>query len=121
MTQTVTVTVLLPPTITSFGASPATIALNASSSLTGRFFCERHGRDHAGKSVCHQRYAGECGARRRQPFSTLTVTPSQGTAITQTTTVSILCELGIGKRVEQRASSATDQILGMNLAAWCMT
>ena len=94
VTQTVTVTVVPPPTITSFGASPATINSGSSSSLTAVFA--------NGTGVITP---GNVTVTSGTPVSvspttttiyTLTVTPSLGTAITQTATV-FHTERGVGQ------------------------
>jgi hypothetical protein len=114
VTQTVTVTVVPPPTITSFGASPATIAIGTSSSLTAVFA--------NGTGVITP---GNLTVTSGTPVSvspttttiyTLTVTPTLGTAITQTTTVSILSTVSVNE--SSNGPAVTDQLLGMNMAAW---
>ena len=114
VTQTVTVTVVPPPTITSFGASPATITSGTSSSLTAVFA--------NGTGVITP---GNLSVTSGTPVSvspttttiyTLTVTPTLGTAITQTTTVSIQSTVTVNE--SSTGPAVTDQILGMNLAAW---
>ncbi len=114
VTQTVTVTVVPPPTITSFGASPATITSGTSSSLTAVFA--------NGTGVITP---GNLSVTSGTPVSvspttttiyTLTVTPTLGTAITQTTTVSIQSTVTVNE--SSSGPAVTDQILGMNLAAW---
>jgi hypothetical protein len=114
ITQTTTVTVVPAPTITSFGANPATIALNSSSSLTAVFA--------NGTGVITP---GNLTVTSGTPVSvspttttiyTLTVTPTLGAAITQTTTVSIQSTVSVNE--SSSGPAVTDQILGMNLAAW---
>ncbi len=114
ITQTTTVTVVPAPTITSFGASPATISTGTSSSLTAVFA--------NGTGVITP---GNLTVTSGTPVSvspttttiyTLTVTPTLGTAITQTTTVSIQSSVTVNESISGPA--VTDQILGMNLAAW---
>ena len=114
VTQMVTVTVVPPPTITSFGANPATIATGTSSSLTAVFA--------NGTGVITP---GNLAVISGTPVSvspttttiyTLTVTPTLGTAITQTTTVSIQSSVTVNE--SSSGPAVTDQILGMNLAAW---
>ncbi len=114
VTQTATVTVSAPPTITSFGASPATIATGTSSSLTAVFA--------NGAGVITP---GNLTVTSGTPVSvspttttiyTLTVTPTLGTAITQTTTVSIQSTVSVNESSDGPAVS--DQLLGMNMAAW---
>lgn len=114
VTQTVTVTVVPPPTITSFGASPATIATGTSSSLTAVFA--------NGAGVITP---GNVTVTSGTPVSvspttttiyTLTVTPTLGTAITQTTTVSIQSTVMVNE--SSIGPAITDQLIGMNLAMW---
>jgi len=114
ITQTTTVTVVPPPAITSFGASPATIMLGSSSSLTAVFT--------GGTGVITP---GNLTVTSGTPVSvspttttiyTLTVTPTLGTAITQTTTVSIQSSVSVNEAIS--GPPVTDQLLGMNMAAW---
>ncbi len=114
VTQMVTVTVVPPPTITSFGASPATITSGTSSSLTAVFA--------NGAGVITP---GNLTVTSGTPVSvspttttiyTLTVTPTLGTAITQTATVSIQSSVSVNLSISGPAVS--DQLIGMNMAAW---
>jgi hypothetical protein len=114
VTQTVTVTVVPPPTITSFGASPATIATGTSSSLTAVFA--------NGTGVITP---GSLTVTSGTPVSvspttttiyTLTVTPTLGTAITQTTTVFIQSAVSVNESSSGPAIS--DQLMGINMAVW---
>ncbi len=114
ISQPVTVTVVPPPTITSFGASPATIASGTSSSLTAVFA--------NGTGVITP---GNLAVTSGTPVTvkpttttiyTLTVTPSLGSAITQTATVFIQSAVSVNE--SSSGPPVTDQILGMNMAAW---
>ena len=116
VTQTASVVVVPLPAITSFVATPAAITAGsgASSSLTAVFA--------NGTGVITP---GNLAVTSGTPVSvsptttttyTLTVTPPTGTAITQTTTVIVQTSI----TVDQSSSgpAVTDQLLGMNLAAW---
>ncbi len=114
VTGMVTVTVDPAPTITSFGASPATITSGTSSGLTAVFA--------NGTGVITP---GNITVTSGTPVSvspttttiyTLTVTPPLGTAITQTTTVFISSSVTVNE--SSSGPAVTDQILGMNMAAW---
>lgn len=113
-TGTVVVTVVPPPTITSFEASPATIAAGASSDLTAVFA--------GGSGIITP---GNLAVTSGTPVSvsptattnyTLTVSSPAGTAITQTRVVSIQSVVTVDE--SSMGPAVTDQILGMNLAAW---
>jgi hypothetical protein len=118
-TAMVTITVNpAPPTITSFTAVPTTIAPGGSSMLTGVF--------NGGTGVITP---GPIAATSGVGVSvsptattkyTLTVTPTSGTAITQTATVTVSAPSTTSVSVDLSSSGpmVTDQILGMNLAAW---
>jgi len=114
VTQTVTVTVVPPPTITSFGASPATIATGTSSSLTA-VFANGTGVITPGNLTVTSGTAVSVSPTTSTIY-TLTVTPSLGTAITQTTTVFIQSTVTVNE--SSSGPAVTNQILGMNLAAW---
>lgn len=114
VTQTTTVTVVPPPTITSFGASPATISLGTSANLTAVFA--------NGTGVITP---GNLSVTSGTPVSvspttttiyTLTVTPTLGTAITQTTTVFIQSSVTVNE--SGSGPAVTDQLIGMNMAMW---
>ncbi len=114
ITQTATVTVVPAPTITSFGASPATIALNSSSSLTAVFA--------NGTGVITP---GNLTVTTGTPVSvspttttvyTLTVTPTLGNAITQTATVFIQSTVSVNE--SSTGPAISNQLLGMNMAVW---
>ncbi len=114
VTQTATVTVVPPPTITSFGASPATITSGTSSSLTAVFA--------GGTGVI---MPGSLNVTSGTPVSvspttttiyTLTVTPTVGTAITQTVTVFIQSTVSVNESIS--GPTITDQLMGINMAVW---
>jgi hypothetical protein len=114
VTQTTTVIVVPPPTITSFGASPATIALNSSSSLTAVFA--------NGTGVITP---GNLTVTSGTPVSvspttttiyTLTVTPTLGNAITQTVTVFIQSSVTVNE--SSTGPAISNQLIGMNMAVW---
>jgi hypothetical protein len=113
-TQTVTVTVNSTASITSFTASPNPIASGSSTQLTADFS--------GGTGAITP---GNLPVTSGTPVSvsptttttyTLTVTPTVGAAVTQTVTVTV----GTGVSVTTPSSpvAVTDQILGVNLAAW---
>jgi hypothetical protein len=89
VTQTVTVTVTAPvgPSITSFGATPATIAAGTSSSLTG-VFAGGTGVITPGNLAATSGTAVSVSPAVTTTY-TLTVTPASGTAVTQTATVTV--------------------------------
>jgi hypothetical protein len=114
VTQTATVTVDPLPTIKTFVANPAAIAAGASSSLTAVFA--------NGTAAITP---GNLPATSGTPVSvsptttttyTLTVTPPTGTAITQTATVTVQTSITVNQ--SSSGPAVTDQLLGMNLAAW---
>ncbi len=88
ITQTTTVTVVPAPTITSFGASPATITVGGSSSLTA-VFANGTGVITPGNLPATSGVAVTVSPTTTTTY-TLTVTPSMGTAITQTATVTVV-------------------------------
>jgi len=114
VTGTTTVTVDPAPTITSFGASPATIALGSSSSLTA-VFANGTGVVNPGNHTVTSGTALSVSPTTTTIY-TLTVNPPLGTAITQTATVSIQSSVTVNPSTTGAAVS--DQLLGMNLAAW---
>jgi hypothetical protein len=117
ITQTVTVTVnpaVPPATITSFIASSATVAAGASTTLTGVFS--------GGKGVITPGNlpATSGTAVTVTPMATttytLTVTPTGGTAVTATATVTVQSAVVVNPAT--LGPPVTDQLLGMNMAAW---
>jgi hypothetical protein len=114
ITQTVTVTVVPAPTITSFVANPATIAGGASSSLTA-VFANGTGVITPGNLAATSGTAVSVSPTVTTIY-TLTVTDSAGTAITQTATVTVLTSITVNE--SSSGPAVTDQLLGMNMAAW---
>jgi hypothetical protein len=114
ITQTVTVTVVPAPTITSFVANPATIAGGASSSLTA-VFANGTGVITPGNLAATSGTAVSVSPTVTTIY-TLTVTNSAGTAITQTATVTVLTSITVNE--SSSGPAVTDQLLGMNMAAW---
>ena len=114
VTGTVTVTVDPAPTITSFGASPATIALGTSASLTAAF-ANGTGVLTPGNISVTSGTAVSVSPTTTTIY-TLTVTPPLGTAITQTTTVSIQSSVTVNP--SNTGAAISSQIIGMNMAVW---
>ncbi|MGO8760324.1 MAG: hypothetical protein ACLQG3_19590 [Terracidiphilus sp.] len=117
VTQTATVTVVPLPAITSFVASPTSIVAGASSDLTAVFTNSTDG-----TAVITP---GDLAVTSGTPVSvsptttttyTLTVTNSNATAVTQTAAVTV--ETSVTVNQSTLGPAVTDQILGMNLAAW---
>jgi hypothetical protein len=114
ITQTVTVTVVPAPTITSFGASPATINSGSSSSLTA-VFANGTGVITPGNLTVTSGTAVSVSPTTTTIY-TLTVTPTLGTAITQTVTVFIQSTVSVNESSDGPAIS--NQLMGMNMAVW---
>jgi hypothetical protein len=114
VTGTTTVTVDPAPMITSFGASPATIALGTSASLTA-VFANGTGVITPGNVTVTSGTAVSVSPTTTTIY-TLTVTPPLGTAITQTTTVYISSSVTVNP--SNTGAAVTDQLIGMNLAMW---
>jgi hypothetical protein len=114
VTATAAVTVYPAPTITSFTASPTTITLGASSSLTA-VFSGGTGVITPGNLTVTSGNAVSVSPTTTTTY-TLTVTPPVGTAITQTLVVSIQSAVTVDE--SSVGPVASDQLLGMNLAAW---
>jgi hypothetical protein len=114
ITQPVTVTVVPPPTITSFGASPATIASGSASSLTA-VFANGTGVITPGNFTVTSGTPLSVGPTTTTVY-TLTVTPPLGTAITQTATVFIQSAVSVNESLGGPAIS--DQLMGINMAVW---
>jgi len=114
ISQTATVTVT-GTTITSFAASPTVIASGAIANLTG-VFADGTGMITPGNIPATSGVAVPVSPSTSTVY-TLTVTPTSGPAVTQTTLVAVGDAL---VAVDQSSSGpvVTDQILGMNLAAW---
>ncbi|MGB6744876.1 MAG: hypothetical protein WBE38_14615, partial [Terracidiphilus sp.] len=118
ITQTATVTVVPAPAITSFVASPGTIAAGGSSSLTA-VFANGTGVITPGNLTVTSGTAVSVSPTATTIY-TLTVTPPVGTAITQTVTVTVTASNSTSITVDQSSSgpAVTDQLLGMNMAIW---
>src|SRR5580698_5239148 len=117
-TAIVTITVNPAPTITSFTAVPPTIAPGGSSTLTG-VFSGGTGVITPG-NIAATSGVGVAVSPTATTKYTLTVTPATGTAITQAATVTVSAPSTTSVSVDLSSSGpmVTDQILGMNLAAW---
>jgi hypothetical protein len=115
ITQAATVTVTPAPSITSFLASPTAITAGGSSTLTA-VFANGTGVITPGNLAVTSDVEVSVSPATTTTY-TLTVTPSTGTAATQTVTVTVV---GSTVTVNQSSSgpAVTDQILGMNMAAW---
>jgi len=113
-TQTVTVTVNQPPTITSFVASPATISVGTSAGLTA-VFANGTGVITPGNLPATSGKAVNVSPTTTTIY-TLTVTPSTGTAITQTLTVFIQSSVAVN--TSSAGPAVTDQLMGLNMAVW---
>jgi hypothetical protein len=114
VTGTLTVTVDQAPTITSFGASPATISSGTSASLTA-VFANGTGVITPGNITVTSGTAVSVSPTTTTIY-TLTVTPPLGTAITQTTTVYISSSVMVNET--SSGPAVTNQLIGMNLAMW---
>ncbi len=114
-TAMATVTVIPAPTITSFVASPATISAGGSSSLTG-VFANGTGVITPGNIPVTSGTPVSVSPGSTTTIYTLTVTPTAGTAITQTVTVFIQSTVTVDE--SSTGPAVTDQLLGMNMAAW---
>jgi hypothetical protein len=114
VTGMTTVTVDPAPIITSFGGSPATIALGTSSSLTA-VFSNGTGVITPGNVAVTSGTAVSVSPTTTTIY-TLTVTPPLGTAITQTTTVSIQSSVTVNP--SNTGAAISNQIIGMNMAVW---
>ncbi len=114
VTGMATVTVDPAPIITSFGASPATIATGTSSSLTA-VFSNGTGVITPGNIAVTSGTAVSVSPTTTTIY-TLTVTPPLGTAITQTTTVSIQSSVTVNP--SNTGAAISNQIIGMNMAVW---
>jgi hypothetical protein len=112
--QTLTVTVT-GTTITSFVASPALITAGAGTNLTA-VFANGTGVINPGNISVTSGVAVPVSPATSTVY-TLTVTPTSGTAVTQTALVAVANAV---IAVDQSSSGppVTDQLLGMNLAAW---
>jgi len=114
ISQTATVTVVPAPTITSFVANPTAIAAGGSSGLTG-VFANGTGVITPGKLAATSGTAVSVNPTVSTTY-TLTVTNPAGTAVTQTATVNVQTSVSVNESIS--GPSVSDQLLGMNLAAW---
>jgi len=118
--QTATVTVTAAPVITSFVASPSSIVSGKSSSLTA-VFSGGTGLITPGNLPVTSGTAVSVSPTSSTTYK-LTVTPTVGTAISQTATVTVTAAPPPPSTITVDLSSTgpavTDQLLGMNLAAW---
>jgi len=118
VTATVSITVNpAPPTITSFVASPATITAGQSATLTG-VFANGTGVITPGNISATSGTAVTVSPTATTIY-TLTVTPSSGSAITATATVTVNpATTSISVNPGSPGIPVTSQLLGMNLAEW---
>ncbi len=100
--------------ITSFTANPTTITAGQSATLTG-VFADGAGVITPGNRAATSGVAVTVSPRTTTTY-TLTVTPSSGTAVTTTAQVTVQSTVSVD--LTSPGISVTDQILGMNLAAW---
>jgi len=117
LTSTLTITVNPAPTITSFGAAPATISAGGSSTLTGVFANGTAVITGAPSPIDATSGTGVSVTPTATTTYTLTVTPpAGGPAVTSTATVTVASSVTVD--LSTKGPATTDQILGMNLAAW---
>jgi hypothetical protein len=120
VTSTATITVTpAPPTITSFIANPTSIKIGQSATLTGAF-TNGTGVITPGNIAATSGTAVTVSPAESTTY-TLTVTPASGTAITATATLTVNSTAAAATLTVDLASkgaTVTDQLLGMNLAAW---
>jgi len=117
VTATTTITVNPAPTITSFVASPATITAGQSATLTG-VFANGTGVITPGNLTATSGTAVTVTPAATTTY-TLTVTPASGSAITATATVTVNPAVTtVSVNPASPGIAVTDQLLGMNLAAW---
>ena len=114
ITQTVNVTVDPAPTITSFVANPTTIAVGGTSTLTA-VFANGTGAITPGNVSVASGTPVSVSPTTSTTY-TLTVTSPTGTAITQTAAVSVATSVSVDQ--SSTGPAVTDQLLGMNMAAW---
>ncbi|MGA3049938.1 MAG: hypothetical protein ABSD67_25270 [Terracidiphilus sp.] len=114
-TATITVNPAGPPaTITSFVASPTTIMAGQSATLTG-VFTNGTGVITPGNLAATSGTALTVSPTATTTY-TLTVTPASGTAVTATATVAVASTVTVNPA--NPGIPVTDQLLGMNMAAW---
>ncbi len=116
VTQMVTVTVNPAASISSFTAVPMTISPGGSSMLTGTF-TGGTGVITPGNLPATSGTAVTVSPTATTKY-TLTVTPASGTAVTQTVTVTVSAPSTVTVDLTPTGTAVTDQILGMNMAAW---
>jgi hypothetical protein len=117
VTSTATITVNPAPTITSFVANPTTIAAGTSATLTG-VFANGTGVITPGNLAATSGTAVTVSPMATTIY-TLTVTPASGTAITATATVTVgSSQTTVTVDPSSPGIPVTDQLLGMNMAAW---
>ncbi len=114
ITAQTTITVYPAPAITSFTASPATIGSGGSSTLTGVFA------NGTGVITPGNLPASSGAGVTVSPTATttykLTVTNASETAVTASATVTV--DTSVTVDLSSSGPTVTDQLLGMNLAAW---
>jgi hypothetical protein len=117
-TATATVTVNPAPTITSFGAIPATIATGSDATLTG-VFANGTGVITPGNLTAASG-TGVTVSPTSTTTYTLTVTNASGTAVTATAKVTVTGTVATTVTVDLASSgpAVTDKLLGMNMAVW---
>jgi hypothetical protein len=117
-TATATVTVNPAPTITSFGAIPATIATGSNATLTG-VFANGTGVITPGNLTAASG-TGVTVSPTSTTTYTLTVTNASGTAVTATAKVTVTGTVATTVTVDLASSgpAVTDKLLGMNMAVW---
>ena len=118
VSKSVTVTVIPPPVITSFTASPSTIASGSSSSLTG-VFSGGTGVITPGNIAATSGKAVSVSPTSTTTY-TLTVTASNGSSVNQSITVTVTFGSATSVTVNQSSTgpAVTDKIMGMNMAVW---
>jgi hypothetical protein len=117
VTATATVTVYPAPTIASFVASSPTINLGGSTTLTG-VFANGTGVITPGNIAATSGTAVTVTPTTTTMY-TLTVTNGAGTAVTAAATVTVTSTSSpVTVDLTPTGTTVTDQILGMNLAAW---
>jgi len=114
ITQTVTITVDPVPAITSFAASPTTITAGGTANLTG-VFSNGTGAITPGNITVTSGTAVAVTPTATTTY-TLTVTNAANTAVTATATVTVISTVAVD--LSSPGPAVTDQLLGMNLAAW---
>jgi hypothetical protein len=117
-TATVTINVNPAPTITSFGAIPATITTGSNATLTG-VFADGTGVITPGNLTAASG-AGVTVSPTATTTYTLTVTNASGTAVTATAKVTVTATPATTVTVDLASSgpAVTDKLLGMNMAVW---